>query len=606
MIRSTFHSARAWAGAVLLFTLTVQTSLADGGGGQPYELSPNLVVTPARSEEPVDAVLDAVSVITREDIERSAAEDLLELLRLLPGIDIVRTGPAGAQTSVFVRGSNSNHVLVLIDGIRASSTNTGAYAWELLPVNQIERIEVVRGPKGSVYGSDAIGGVIQVFTRSRPQPYARLTGGSWDARAFEGGWGAERGASRVSINGGIRSTSGFSAQNAAGYSFDPDDDGLDAASLGINASHRLEDGALRFSLLFSDTEAEFDTGISDAEQWLASLRYQGAISAAWSHELIAGYVHDRLHSDFGGFATGFRSTRLDLAWQHQATISENGLIRFGVEHTRDAGEDAQAFDARRENSGVHAGYEHAWSRWVLEAAARLDHNSEFGSAATGQMGLGFEVAEGWRLGLSWGSGFRSPNLNEQFSPGFGGLFAGNPALDPESSHSLEASLRWQGAAARLQVSVYDTTVDDLIAFTGDAFQAVNVARADLSGVEIDYAFERGPWRAVASATFQRAEDDATGRALLRRPDEKGAVTVDRRLGTSSWIGIEWFMSGRREDIGGIPLSAYQLLNLRAGWRFAAAWRLEIRADNLLDDDYEPALGFNGAGRSAFLSLAWQP
>jgi outer membrane cobalamin receptor len=131
-----------------------------------YELKPNLVVTPSRRVEPLDQSLASVSVITREDIELSVAEDLFELLRLQPGVDIVRTGGPGTQTSVFLRGSNSNHVLVLIDGVRASSTNTGAYAWEQLPLNQVERVEIVRGPRGSLYGSDSIGGVIHVFTRS--------------------------------------------------------------------------------------------------------------------------------------------------------------------------------------------------------------------------------------------------------------------------------------------------------------------------------------------------------------------------------------------------------------------------------------------------------
>ena len=166
---------------LLFFTLLAAAGIsssirADENGT--YELKPDLVVTPSRMTEPLGDTLASVSVITREDIEFSVVQDLFELLRLQPGVDIVRTGGPGAQTSVFLRGSNSNHVLVLIDGVRVSSSNTGAYSWEQLPVNQVERIEIVRGPRGSIYGSDSIGGVIQVFTRSSPDPYARLTGGS--------------------------------------------------------------------------------------------------------------------------------------------------------------------------------------------------------------------------------------------------------------------------------------------------------------------------------------------------------------------------------------------------------------------------------------------
>ena len=596
---------RAWIGAFFVFPIFSGGVVADTGLAEPYELAQKVVVTATRSAEPVDAVLDSVSIITREDIERSAADDLLELLRLVPGVDIVRSGPIGAQTSIFLRGSNSNHVLVLIDGIRASSTNTGAYAWELLPVNQIERIEIVRGPKGSVYGSDAIGGVIQVFTRSRPEPYARAAAGSWNTRGFEGGWGAERGDARISVNGAIRASDGFSAQNPDGYAYDPDDDGADVANLGINAAYGSGNGVTRFSLLYTDTESEFDVGVSAAEQALISLRYAGSFASFWSHELFAGYVSDQLDSDYGGFTTGFESRRVDLGWQHQVALA-SGLLRFGLEHARDAGEDPFAFDERRDNTGVHAGYEQSWERWLFEAAGRYDHNSEFGGQATGQIGLGFDLSEAWRIGASWGSAFRGPNLNEQFSPGFGGLFAGNPDLRPEDSRSAEASLRWQGEHARFRVSVYDTEVDDMISFSGPGFQAINLARAELQGVEFDSALDRGPWRVTASATLQSAEDESTGAALLRRPDRKGALTLDRRLGESALLGLEWFVSGSREDFGGITLGSYALLNLHAGWGFARAWRLELRAENVLDEDYAPAFGFNGAGRSAFLSLAWQP
>jgi vitamin B12 transporter len=167
--------------------LAAGSGLLQADDVETFELKPNLVVTPSRRVEPLDQSLASVSVITREDIELAVAEDLYELLRLQPGVDIVRTGGPGTQTSVFLRGSNSNHVLVLIDGVRVSSTNTGAYAWEQLPLNQVERVEIVRGPRGSLFGSDSIGGVIHVFTRSSPEPYARVTGGSFGTAEAEGG-----------------------------------------------------------------------------------------------------------------------------------------------------------------------------------------------------------------------------------------------------------------------------------------------------------------------------------------------------------------------------------------------------------------------------------
>ena len=252
------------------------------------ELKPDLVVTPSRMAEPLGQTLAAVSVISRADIEQSVAEDLFELLRLQPGIDIVRTGGPGAQTSVFMRGSNSNHVLVLIDGVRVGSANTGAYAWEQLPLNMLERVEIVRGPRGSLYGSDAIGGVIHVFTRSDPRPHARATGGSFGTAEIAGGWGYQGENSQLSVNAGYRDVRGFSAQNPNGFSYHPDDDGLEAASLAIKGSVEAAHGGWRYSLLAIDNRSEFDQGYSDADQTVVSLEYLGDIAAAWDYQLQAG------------------------------------------------------------------------------------------------------------------------------------------------------------------------------------------------------------------------------------------------------------------------------------------------------------------------------
>ncbi len=235
--------------------------------------------------EPLGDALASISVITRKDIQLSVAQDLLGLLRLQPGVDIVRSGGLGAQTSVFLRGGNSNHVLVLIDGVRVSSSNTGAYTWEQLPVNQIERIEIVRGPRGSIYGSDSIGGVIQVFTRSSPDPYARLTGGSFGTVEFEGGLGYEGDRIRLSVNAGYRDADGFSAQNPDGFSHHPDDDGFEGINLGIKGSADTDFGSWHFNLLALDNESEFDQGVSDARQFVTSLEFQSSFSPRWQYQV---------------------------------------------------------------------------------------------------------------------------------------------------------------------------------------------------------------------------------------------------------------------------------------------------------------------------------
>jgi vitamin B12 transporter len=580
---------------------------AQAEDSEPYQLEPNLVVTPSRMTEVLGETLASVSVITRDDIELSTAEDLLELLRLQPGVDIVRTGGAGAQTSVFLRGSNSNHVLVLIDGVRVSSANTGAYVWEQLPINQVERIEIVRGPRGSLYGSDSIGGVIHVFTRGDPAPYARVTGGSYGTAAVEAGLGYEGENSRISVNAGYRDVDGFSAQNQGGFSFDPDDDGYRNFNLGVKGATDWGQNRLRYSVLAFDSESEFDQGISDSRQVIGSLEYQGAFSADWDYQVTGGFIRDELFSDFGYFTTDFDSRRWELGWQNQLQTGQGGSLSFGVDYYRETGASDSSWDRTRHNAAAFASFDRRFDRVHLQLGGRYDDNSRFGGKFTGQMALGYALTDRWELLGSYGTAFRGPNLSEQYSPGFGGLFAGNPDLDPESSASGELGLRWTHPdAGRFSAYLYRTDVEDLIAFNGPNFGAINIDEARLEGLELAYSLARGAWALNANATFQDTEDRATGDSLLRRPDEKASVSLDYHFANGSWAGLEGFWSGERLDFGGITLDSYALLNLRAGWVFADRWQLELRGENLADEDYEPAFGFNSAGRSFFVSVAWRP
>ena len=593
--------------AAVLFTATAcPVLLLADDDSQVYRLEPNLVVTPSRSVESIDDALASVSVLTREDIEYSVAEDLPELLRLQAGVDVVRTGGPGSQVSVFLRGGNSNHVLVLIDGVRAASSNTGAYAWEHLPLNQVERIEIVRGPRGSLYGSDSVGGVIHVFTRDDPDPYARVTAGSYGTAAFEGGAGHFGANSVISINAGYRDVDGFSAQNPNGFSYHPDDDGFETLNLGVKGSLSVAAGDLRYSLLALDSDTEFDQGVSTAEQRFGSVGFDGRFGADWSYQLQLGHATEDLASDFGFYDTGFRTRRTQFSWQNRYVPGPRSGLSFGVDYYRENGASRGAWDERRHATGVFAAWDFQPGRWHLQAAGRLDDNSRFGSQATGQLAAGYAFGPHWEITGSHGTAFRGPNLNEQYSPGFGGLFAGNPDLDPESSATTELGLRWRRAAGGISVTAYRSDVDDLIAFSGPEFQAVNIDTARLQGAELTGDWRRGGWRLEANLTLQSATDRSTGAALLRRPDRKGSVTLDYRFEGGSWLGVEWFHAGRRDDYGGVTLAAYDLLNLRAGWRFAPAWRADLRGENLADTDYEPAYGFNAPGRSWFLSLSWLP
>lgn len=586
--------------------MSVSTLLLLGAAGAalgaPVPQEP-MVVTASRVRQPLTEALASVSLITRADIERSQARDLIDLLRLQTGVDVARTGGPGQQTSVFLRGTESNHVLVLIDGVRVNAPQNGAFTWENLPLAQIERVEIVRGPHAAFYGSEAVGGVIQIFTRSPDGAALSARAGSYGTKqasaALGGGddW-------RWRLSADWQDTEGFSAQNPDGFSFDPDDDGFENVSLGGGITGPLGDwGRLEFSGLASDATVEFDQGVTDTDTTNLALGWQGG-----GHSVKLGFFDERRETP--AFDSGFDAERLSLDWQTHAEVGD-GRWTLGANYRHEDGRSYSlatgrtGFGDRRDNLGVFSGLRLPFGAWEAEVSLRHDDNSEFGGHTTGQAALARSLGADTRLRASAGTAFRGPNLNEQFSPGFGGLFAGNPDLDPETSRTYELGVEHVPAAGhRLEASLYRTDVDDLIAFTGEDFRAVNIREATIDGLEASYAWRTADWNAAAGLTLQDTEDKATGESLLRRADEKLSLTLDRLFGNGGNLGVEVVHHGDRRDIA-TALDAYTLVNLRLRWPLDDHWTLEGRAENLLDEDYELAAGFNTAGASAYVGVSWR-
>ena len=583
------------------------------------QTQPTVQVTASRVAETVDEALADVSVITREEIEASGARDAFDLLRLEAGIDVYRTGGAGQQTSLFLRGTNTNQVLVLIDGVRAAAATTGAYAFEQLPLDAVERIEIVRGPRASYWGSDALGGVIQVFTRRLDGPRVALGHGSYGDAAGSAGIGHWNGDDGYSVQAGARRVDGFSATNPGictgpddpFCSWNPDDDAFRKASLAARAAHRFGSQLLSGSLLHSQGQSEFDQGHSDIIQQVAGLDLEGELAANWSHRLAFGHNREDLQTP--AFGAHYRTRRNSLLWQNEIRLDDHQRVVAGLDLVREEAEVRDTFSGTpryrdsRDNRAAFAGWRAAWGSLDAEVALRRDHDSAFGGATTGSLAIGWRATERLRLRASVGQGFRSPSMNDLYDPGYGGWFAGNPQLDPERSRSSELGLEWRASdAQRVGFGVHSTRVRDLVSFTGPQNQAENIARAAIDGAELTWRFDAGTWTASANWTWQDARDADSGSRLLRRPRQKGSALVEQGFGEHLRVGLELFHNGRREDVGGLQLDAYTLLNLRARWTLSDAWSLGARIENLNDRDYELVRGYNTPGRSGFIDLVWTP
>ena len=567
---------------------------------------PAVQVTASRVQSETDDALASVSVITREDIAASQAQDTLELLRRVPGLDLARTGGSGSSTSVFMRGTNSNHVLVLIDGVRVASVNTGGFAWEHLPVDQIERIEIVRGPRAAYWGSDAIGGVIAITTRTAAGPTATLRAGRWDRVGLNATWGYVGEDSSLSIAAGAESLEGFNATRPGNFSFDPDSDGYDNRNLSLRGSYALGSQTLGLTAYATRADIEFDRGETDARNEAIAATVRGPLADSWTHELVLGYGGERLETP--AFTQRFITERTQLDWIHRIALGDSIRTVFGYNGSDERGGNRNTATGRdsyrrsRQNHALFAGLQGDPAPFHYELALRRDDSSQFGGATTAQAAAGMSFGAG-RIYASWGEGFRAPNFNELYSPGFGGSFAGNPGLQPEDSRSVELGLSLALGENRLTLAAFDTEVRNLIAFQGERFRAININRAEIDGIEARWERDFGAVDLAVDASWLDAVDARTGLQLLRRPEQKSGFDLGVDVGDRGRLGLAWQHVSSRRDFSG-NLASYALTDLRYEHRFGSGFGLGARLGNVFDKDYQLASGFATPGREWLLTVSW--
>jgi vitamin B12 transporter len=576
------------------------------------ELGP-VVVTANRAPVPLSETLAAVTVLTREDIERSQAPDLLTLLARQPGVDVARTGGPGQASTVFLRGGNSQHTLVLVDGVRTNPATQGAPDFAHLPLLQVERIEIVRGPRAALWGSDAIGGVIQVFTRDPSESFCEAKAGSYGRVDAGAGAGIARGDSRIGLALGQERLSGFDATNS-NYPFGdyPDDDGYRNRHAVLRAGTLAGGQRLGLSALLSNAHVEFDEGVTEAKTRVYAATVGGALGAGWRHALVLGRSTEDLQTPVYG--STFGSARNTLDWTLSKSLGGAGALDVGINLARETGYSWEAytggFDTSRRNAAAFAAWRgrvgaHAW-----EASVRRDDNSQFGGASTGSLAWGWRAAAAWRLRASVGNGFRAPDFNALYYPGFEVapgvvLFAGNDQLEPERSRTAEAGLDWTpSTATRVGLSLYRTRVEDLIVFAGPLFEAINIARADIDGAELDFSTRLGALALRGQASWLDARDVGSGDPLLRRAPRKAALSADWSFAEGASAGIDFTAVAARPDVGDVRLGGYARVDLRAALPLARGWRVEARLENLADHDYQLVDGYDTPGRSGMLGLRW--
>lgn len=571
------------------------------------------VVTATRTAQTVDKTLAAVTVISRDDIERLQARSLEDVFETVPGAQVVNNGGLGQNTSLLLRGTNADHVLVLVDGIRVGSATLGLTAFQDLPLSQIDRIEVVRGPRSSLYGSEAVGGVVQIFTRKGGdgfRPYASVTAGTYETR--EGTLGVSGGDAQGWYNLGVSAvrTEGFDSclDFSACFADDPDEDGYGRHSANLRAGYRLEGGPeIDLHFLHAEGDNEFDRFVEEEAETVQQVlggTVRFAPLRAWNVTLKAGRSRDESTNLMDGVPQSrFDTRRHTMSWQNDVTLAPGQLLTLGADYHEDEIESSEPFPVTsRHDLGIFGQYQAGIDAHDLQLSLRHDDNEQFGSHTTGSVAWGMNLNDGLRVTASYGTAFKAPSFNELYFPGFG-----NPDLEPERSSTVEVGLESLGPNGTWSLRGFETRIDDWI----PAFPPENVNEARIRGLEAEGATKIGGWHLSGSVTLldpeNRSEGDDKGNVLPRRARQSAHLDANRSFGPLS-LGLALRAQSHRYDrpANEVRMGGYALIDLRGEYRLGPDWRVQARIANALDKDYETAAFFQQPGRSLFVTLRYEP
>ncbi len=581
-----------------------------------------VIVTANRTPQRAEDVIPDTVVISSEEIARAGTGSVADVLRRQRGIEIGRNGGAGTNTTVFLRGANSNQVVVLVDGVRIGSATTGAASWNAIPLSSIDHIEIVYGPLSSLYGADAIGGVVQIFTKKSegaPMFSAGAGGGTYGTNQYDASvHGATGGAHSVTyaLSGAHEESDGFSSTRPGSSSYNLDDDGYTRNSVNGRIALRLAEGhEIGAQFLQSRLNAQYDSGksafdahnIQEVDSYAVFLNdrflpnWRSSVQVARSEDKLGSFT-----STAPSGTTQLNTRQDELTWQNTFDIAGDTLqVLAGHRKEEVLSSAVKDVNRTRITNAVAASYDLRRGSHLLDVSARNDH-SEYGGKTTGAVGYGYEFTQDLRATASYGTSFRAPTFNELYYPGYG-----LTSNKPERGRNAEAGVQYRVAGVDLQANYYRNRLTDMIVSvtpcpdrpTGSC--AYNVNHALLEGLTLAADTRIGNLDLRASADLQDPRDETTGKQLARRARRHASFAADYAVGPVD-AGVELQASGRRFDdaANANRLGGYGLLNLYTTWHMTRDWSLLVRVDNAADKHYELARNYGTAGRTWFAGIRY--
>lgn len=581
-----------------------------------------VVVTASRLEQPLTDTIAHTTVITQKDIRESQAADLPSLLRREAGFEFVQNGGIGTSSSIFMRGGDGRQTLILIDGVRVGSATLGTTSIEHVMLDQVDRVEIVRGNVSALYGANAIGGVIQIFTKQgtgAPHAEAQAMAGSRGTDRVSAGYSGSVDDTRFSLNVSRFQTNGFSAiDTRQAPKANPDNDGYRNVSFSGQLSQRPAAGhEVGLRAYQSTGNVNFDSAFGtpanlhtlDATLASYALYSENQFTSLWKSRFTIAQGADISTSFTNGATAGrFNTENMQYLWQNDFSLATGHVVTAGLERQQQRVDSTTVYQVtgRNVNSAVLA-YSGRRGEHQLQTSIRRDNYSDFGGANTWLMGYGYEINPRWKLTAMRSNAFTAPTFNQLFFPGFG-----NPALQPEKALSNELGLQYTADTHLLRLALFHTDYRNLIqsvAVAPGVFQSLNIGQARVEGAEISYTGQFDGWDIRASLTGQDPINTATGAQLRRRGKTFGNLSVNTTL--SGWrLGAETIIGSSRPDnniVSGAPvtLDGFTVVNLTARYPLAKNTFIAVRLENAFDEHYQVAHGFNTPGRGLFASLAWR-
>ncbi|MDO9313845.1 MAG: TonB-dependent receptor [Burkholderiaceae bacterium] len=588
-----------------------------------------VVVIATREPVPLDQVTADVVVIDAQRIRESAADSVEDLLRREAGVQLSRTGGPGHSAGIFIRGASSQSTLVLVDGVRIGSATLGQVSFDAISLAQIERIEVLRGPGSSLYGADALGGVVRITTRRGEGP------ASFSGHIAAGEYGSKEGEISVGgAGGGFDYTASFSRESSDGAStlragdrfgnYNPDRDGYSRRTAQLRLGYTVAPGhRVAVSLVDARLRSQYDASEfappdyaqdpspnfgTRLDTQVLAVSYDGVISPIWTTRVQLAHNADE-SLDGAHFPDRFITRRDQYTWQNAFALDARQQLVAVLERLEErAKTSAFSSEKRRHNDSLGLGYSGKFGAHLLSADVRHDDNSVYGGKTTGRLGWGYELGHGLTARALAGTTFRAPSFNDLFYTGYG-----VDTVRPERGRSAEIGLSWLSGDSNASVTLYRNRVRDLIAYEPDrAFCPVdssydfgcarNINRARLQGATLTAGHRIGSLSLRGTVDLLNAKDERSGERLERRARHQETLSADYQI--EAWtFGATLMTLGNRPD-GGKRLGGYSTLDLQARWRLSTQWQLEAKVLNVGDRDIEPARDYRALGRQGWIGLRY--